>query len=474
MAPDSTCELRMMFARAAANLRRAAASLVAALAAASLIVTPAAAQTGGLIRDAEIEQTLRAYTDPILVAAGLRAEDVDIYIIEDPSLNAFVTGGQNIFIHTGLILAAQNPNEIIGVIAHETGHIAGGHLMRSREAMKQAMGPAWISLGLGVLLIAAGAPDAGAAVMASSGQFAQGNFVRHTQAQESSADQAAITFLERTGQSSEGLISFFNRNLRPYEFAVRRVPPYAMTHPFTSDRVEALRPRVEAAQYRAAEDSDENWNRFRMMQAKLIGFLNTRAQTLARYPTSDVSQPARYARAVAYYRTSDLPAARAELDTLISESPNNPYYQELMGQILFENNRAAESVAFHRRSVELDPGQPLLLINLARATMAADGEQGAQEAVRLLQDAVAREPENAFAWRELASAREALGQRGLAELASAEQNYAVGNYPAALNFAERARRTLERNSVAYQRALDITNFAGEQMRDMAQNQRRGG
>src|SRR5262249_17389600 len=149
-----------------------------------------------------------------------------------------------------------------------------------------------------------------------------------------------------------GLITFFNRNLRPYEFAVRRIPPYMLTHPYTSDRVEALRPRVEAAEYRDAEDTPENWERFRMMQAKLVGFLNSRTQTLPRYPPTAPSQPARYARAVAYYRTSDLPAARGELDVLIAESPNNPYYQELMGQILFENNRAAESVAYHRRSVE--------------------------------------------------------------------------------------------------------------------------
>lgn len=445
---------------------------VAIAAAALAALAPGAAQAQGLIRDAEIEQTLRVYSEPLLTAAGLEADDVDLFIIEDSSLNAFVAGGQNIFVHTGLILAAERPNELIGVLAHETGHIAGGHLARSREAMRQAMGPAWISLGLGVLAMAAGAPQAGAALISGAPQFAQSNFVRHTQVQESSADQAAVAYLEATGQNGEGLISFFNNNLRQYEFQVRRLPPYLMTHPFTSDRVEALRQRVTAQAHYGAEDSEEYWTRFRFMQAKLYGFLMNRGQTLARYPVTDASQPARYARAVAYYRAAELPRAREELNVLMAESPDNPFFQELMGQILFENGRAEESVQYHRRSVELYPNQPLLLTNLARALTAAHGRDGAQEAIGLLQEAVRIEPDNAFAWRELAAAREEMGQRGLAELASAEQNYAIGNFPAALSFAERARRSLEQNTPSFQRATDIALFASEEVRDQAEE--RGG
>jgi predicted Zn-dependent protease len=432
-------------------------------------VAPAAAN--GLIRDAEIEQTLRIYGEPIFEAAGLKPEDIHIYIISDPSLNAFVAGGQNLFLHTGLLLAADNPNEIIGVMAHETGHIAGGHLARSRAAMHQAMGPAWISIGLGVLAIAAGAPDAGAALIAGSGQMAQANFVRHTQVQESAADQAGMTYLEQTGQTGEGLIDFFNNNLRPYEFATRRIPPYMMTHPYTSDRVESLRRRVEAAPHHNAVDTPDNIRRFQFMQAKLIGFLNTQGQVLSRYPTTDHSQPARYARAVAYYRASDLAQAQGELRSLIQDDPRNAYFQELMGQILFENGRAAESVPFHRRSVQLAPNQPLLIINLARAVIAAQGRDGADESIRLLEQALAIEPDNAFGWRELASARELRGDRALAELASAEQRYATGDFGAAVNFAERARRTLPAGTPAYQRASDIASFAGEEMREQAQ--RRG-
>ncbi len=446
-------------------LSRQLAALAIALGVLIMAATPASAQ--GLIRDAEIEDTLRAYTNPLFEAAGLEPSDIDLYIVNDPSVNAFVAGGQNIFVHTGLILAADTPNEVIGVLAHETGHIAGGHGARRSQDIQRAIGPMLLSIGLGVLAIAAGAPDAGAALISGSQAFAMGDIVRHTQVQESSADQAGAQYLPATGQSGRGLITFFNTQIRPYEFMVRRAPPWMMTHPYSSDRVEALRQRVQASPYYDTPDSEDYVRRFRFMQAKLVGFIQTQGQTLARYPMRDTSQPARYARAIAYYRVSDLPRARAELDVLLQEDPDNPYFQELMGQILFENGRAAESVPYHRRSLELAPNQPLLQINLARALTAAQGRAGTDEAIELLQSAVAREPENAFAWRELAAARALRGEEGLAELASAEQNFAIGDYGAALSFAERARRSLPRNTPSYQRANDIVTFAGNEMRDRA-------
>lgn len=440
---------------------------------------PSPAHAQGLIRDAEIEDTLRVYTNPLLEAAGLNPADVDLYIVGDPSINAFVAGGQNIFIHTGLIMEATSANEVIGVLAHETGHIAGGHgVRRSQFASNQALGPMLISLALGVLAIAGGEPGAGAALISGSQQFAMSSFVQYTQAQEASADQAGLSYLEGTGQSGHGLISLFNRELRPYEFRTRRVPPYLQTHPYASDRVEALRRGVDAGSHRDEPDTPDNARRFRFMQAKLVGFTRTEAQTLSRYPLSDISAPARYARAVAYYRVSDLAKARGELEVLIRDEPNNPYYQELMGQILFENGRAEESIAYHRRSVELAPGQPLLQTNLARALVQARGRQGADEAIELLRQVTATEPDNAFAWRELAQARNERGEEALAELASAEQNFSMGDYGLALSFAERARRTLPHNTPDFQRANDIVTFAGaevqERMRDQPAGRRRPG
>ena len=446
----------------------------AALACGVLFGAAGQAHAQSLIRDAEIEQSLRVYTEPLLTAAGLNPGDVHLYVVNDPSINAFVAGGQNIFVHTGLILAADTPNEVIGVLAHETGHIAGGHLARNREAMNQSLGAALISIGLGVIAMAAGAPDAGAVLISGSQGIAMGNFVRHTQVQESAADQAATQYLEATGQSGRGLIDFFNKNIRPYEFAVRRAPPWMMTHPFSSDRVESLRQRVTAgAHYDTPEDADFV-RRLAFMQAKLVGFIQSEGQTLARYPISDTSQPARYARAVAYYRASQLPRARAELDSLIAEDPRNPYFQELMGQILFENGRAAESLPFHARALDLAPNEPLLQINLARALNTAQGRAGSERAMSLLRQAIDREPDNAFAWRELAVAHDLRGEQSLAELASAEQNFALGDFGAALSFAERARRNLPRNTPDYQRALDIATFAGQEMRDRAEQRGRSG
>ncbi len=455
-----------MAATLLSSLGRGAVGAVAALGAFAVM----AAQTASaqpLIRDAEIEDTLRVYTNPLLDAAGLRHDDVKILIVNEDNVNAFVAGGQNIFVNTGLIVRAETPNEIIGVLAHETGHIAGGHLSRSREAQGQAMGPMLISIGLGVLAIAAGAPDAGAALIAGSQGFAMANFVRFTQTQESAADQAGANFLERSGQSGRGLISFFDSQIRPYEWQTRRAPPWMMTHPFSSDRVEALRQRVSAAPHRDAVDTPENIRRFQFMQAKLIGFIRSEGQVLSRYPLRDTSAPARYARAIAYYRNAKLDQARAELDVLIAGEPRNPYFQELMGQILFENGRAAESVPYHRRSLEFAPGQPLLQVNLARALVAAEGRSGSDEALRLLADAVRKEPDNGFAWREMATTRYERGEEPLAELASAEASFTVGDYSSALNFAERARRALPRNTVDYRRADDIVNFAGNEVRERA-------
>jgi len=452
------------FATALKNCARGVAALVSTLLFSFALAGQAAAQS--LIRDAEIEDTLRVWTDPLLVAAGVRPEEVHIYIVNDDSINAFVAGGQNIFVHTGLVLEAQNPNEVIGVLAHETGHIAGGHLARSREAINRSLGTALISIGLGVLAIAAGAPDAGAALIGGSQAFAMGTFVRHTQVQESAADQAALNYLEASGQSGQGLLTFFSRELRPYEFMVRRAPPYVLTHPYTSDRVESLRQGIDRAEHRNATDTPDNVHRLEMAQAKLIGFIRNQGQTLARYPATDTSEPARYARTIAYYRVNRLPDAQRELNSLIAEEPSNPYYQELMGQILFDSGRAAESIPYHRRSLELVPNQPLFQINLARALTAAHAQDGADQAVLLLQAALAQEPDNAFAWRELAQARNLQGNEPLAELASAEQNFAIGNYPAALSFAERARRSLPRNTVSYQRASDLVNFSIEHVREM--------
>ncbi|NDC57363.1 MAG: M48 family peptidase [Alphaproteobacteria bacterium] len=426
--------------------------------------TPSAASAQSLIRDAEIEDTLRVYSDPIFRAADLEPKDIKIYIVQDSSLNAFVSSGQNVFFHTGLIMTADNPEQLKGVIAHETGHIAGGHLTSNAKAAERAMVPAMVSIGLGVLAIAAGAGDAGAALIAGSQQFAMASFVRHTQVQESTADQMAVTFLEKTGQTPDGLIEFFDRQLRQYEFAQRRVPPYLMTHPLTSERVQALRARVDVSPFKDAKQSAEDLHRFAMMQAKLRGFLNEPGRTFRDYPAKDVSLPARYARAVAAYRVPDTGQAVKETQALITAEPNNPYFHELLGQILFESGKAKESVEPYRRSVALKPGSPMLEVGLARSLTAANGKAGADEAIALLQRSVTTEPDNAYAWREMANAYAAKGDETMAKLATAEEAFSVGNYPRARYFAEVAKKGLTEGTAAYRRASDIALVAENETR----------
>jgi len=378
-------------------------SLIAALIA---CLATAGAHAQGLIRDTEIEHTLRDWTDPILDVAGLRPDDVDLYIINDPSLNAFVANGKNIHLHTGLIIAAESPGQIKGVIGHETCHIACGHTITRTRAAEVSMRPALVSIGLGVLAMAAGAGDAGAALIASSQQFAALNFFKHTRAEEAAADQAAVAYLEQLGQSPRGLVEFFENYRYQEVLSEARRYPYFRAHPLASERIRTTRQLAEETGLMDVEPDPETVREFEMMQAKLIGFLEPAAQVYREYPRSDDSAPARYARAIAAMQAADISTALSQVNSLIEQSPDNPYFHELKGQILFESGRVEESVGPHKRANELMPDQPLLLINLGRSLIAR-GEPGdiaaGEEALR---DALIAEPHNAFAWQNLAIALE--------------------------------------------------------------------
>ncbi len=436
-------------ARTPRNLALAAALAVLAIG----LPQHSAAQT--IISDTEIEDMLRDFSDPILRAADLRPEDVRIHLIADREINAFVTGGQQIFFHTGLITESETPEELMGVIAHEVGHIAGAHLARRGEAASAAWAPTLLAIGLGVLAIAAGAPDAGAALIAGSQQFGFASLIAYNQTQESAADQAGATFLETAGISSEGLLKFFE-NFRYQEvLSNARRFQYFRTHPLSSDRIEALRDRVERSSYTGYRLNNDEQMRLDMAKAKIIGFLEPPSTTYGVYPESDQSLPARYARAVASYRAPDLRRALALTDALIAEQPENPYFLELKGQILFEFSQVTNSIAYHERAVELAPNKPLLMIALARSLAESPDRKDIPRAVELLEGAIRIEKDNAFAWGELAKAYDAMGRPGDARLATAEQAFAVGVSPRAFVFARRSLEHLEAGTPAWQRAQDI-------------------
>ncbi|MEQ9314798.1 MAG: M48 family metalloprotease [Henriciella sp.] len=433
----------------------------------------AGANAQSLIRDAEIETTLREWTDPILEVAGLKPNDVGLYIINDPSLNAFVANGQRIHLHTGLLIAADTPGQIKGVIAHETCHIACGHSVSRSRAASVASRPALVSIGLGVLAIAAGAGDAGAALIASSQQFAALNFFVHTRAEEGQADAAAISYLSELGESPAGIVEFFEKFRYQEVLSEARRFPYFRSHPLASDRIRTTRTLAEETGLMDLPTDPKTQREFDLMQAKLIGFLEPLARVYQNYPIGDDSEAARYARAIASMQTADLTATLKEVDSLLEEFPENPYYWELKGQALFEMGKASDSVEPHAKSLEFLPDHPLLLINYARSLIARDDEGDLEAGEEALRDALIKEPDNSFAWSQLAIALEKQGRRPQAELATAESAYHIGDYQRAYIFAQRALQDLPKESFDARRAADIRNATDPALPENRDYWRRG-
>lgn len=422
-----------------------------------------AAYAQSLIRDTEIEETLRDFSEPLLRAGGLDAKAVDLYIVNDDTLNAFVTRGQKIFLHTGLILESQNPNQLKGVIAHEAGHIVGGHLVRSDQGYKSAYGSMLIAAGVGLAAILAGEGGAGAAILGGATQFGGLKVLAYTRVNESAADQYAAQFLERTGQSGTGLIKFFEKFRYQEMLSQAKRYPYFLSHPLSSQRIDALREVVDESPHTEVLDSAEDIYRFDMTKAKLIGFLEGQQVVFSKFPLSDTSDPARYARAVAFYKGADLKNALKEIDALIETAPQNPYYHELKWQILYESGRGSDSIAPMKRAIELKPDAPLFKISLAQAYLEAADHQNTDEAVKLLKSALVTEPKNSSAWYYLSQAYSKNNQEALAKYATAEQSFSMGNYSRALSFAKRAQQDLSRGIPQWRRASDIVAISEIQL-----------
>ena len=433
--------------------------LTLALTFSPLLAGPAEAARISLIRDAEIENTIETYATPLFKAAGLDAEAVRVHIVRDSSLNAFVAGGMNLFLNTGLLLAAETPGQIIGVIAHETGHIVGGHLARTEEALRGASTLAILSYVLGAAVVAAGSGAGAGAVILGSQGVAQQTMLNYTRTQERAADQFAVTVLDRTHQSAEGLARFLEVLSNQEALLSLRQDPYLRTHPLTIERITFIRHHVETSPYSANKPPAEWVAKFKRMQGKLFGFLKPAAQTFARYPESDRSVEARYARAVAHFRRGDLDAGLAEIDSLLAKSPDDPYFHELKGQMLFENGHVAEAVAPYRRAVALAPDVPLLRAGLAQALIETGKDEALAEAASNLEAAVRRDPRMPRAWRLLAIAYGRTGKPGASALASAEFTFRVGRYGDAVAFAKRALKHLPAGSPGALRAEDVQSAA---------------
>jgi predicted Zn-dependent protease len=421
----------------------------------SLAITGTAAAQS-FIRDTEIEADIRTMVTPIWKAAGLEPSALHIYLIEDKQLNSFVAGGQNEFINTGLIMRAATPNQLLGVLAHETGHIAGGHLTRAQQAMRNASIEGIIATVLGAAAAVVGRN--GAALLGAQG-VAERAFMQYSVGQEAAADQAALKFLDRAGLSSRGLLQFFQILEGEELLTGASQDPYLRTHPLTSQRLEYVRNHVERSRYSDVPDSPANIEMLKRIKVKLGAFLSPPSTTLATYPEKDQSVLARYARAIAYYRIPKLDKALPIIDGLIHDFPKDPYFRELKGQMLFENGRIADAVHPYEEAVRLAPEAPLLRISLAQTYIEANDPKMNKRAIAYLNDALRSEDKETNGWHLLATAYGRDNQMGMAALALAEEGLSAGKKKDATQQASRAKALLLKNSASYSRAEEIEREA---------------
>ncbi len=398
----------------------------------------------------------------MLRAAGLAQQNIRIVVINDRSFNAFVADGHRIFINTGVLSDATTPNEVIGVLAHETGHIAGGHLAKLREQLRNASTQSILAtvIGVGALVAAAqsgssNATNAGMAAGTAPQEMIRRSLLSYVRGQEEAADKAGVKFLTATGQSPKGMYETFKRMADQVLFSARFADPYMQSHPMPAERVAALADLAKASPFWEKKDPADLQLRHDLMRAKLSGFIDRPDTVARRYPASDTSLPARYARAISAYKHSDLRGAVSQIDGLIQAQPNNPYFHELKGQALLESGQAAAAVAPLRHAAQLAPNPALIQIMLAQALIASKDSKAAEDAVKLLRAALAKEPESPDAYTQLAMAYGHKGDLGEADLASALAAVMRGDARTARDLATRAKSRFPVGSPGWVKADDI-------------------
>jgi predicted Zn-dependent protease len=443
--------------------KRLVATVLAGAVAMAATAPPARAQSGerlALIRDTEVETTIRTFATPLWKAAGLSPSSVRIILVNDRALNAFVAQGQNLFINTGTLIRADSANELMGVIAHETGHMAGGHLARAPEAYRNAMITSLLAVALGVAGgLAGGNGGIGAAAATGGMSLAQRQMFAFTRSQEQAADQAGVTFLDQIGQSSRGFEEFMEILSHKEVLSSVQQDPYLRTHPLTSERVDFLRNHVAHSRYSDAPVPPEFERLDRRMRAKLAAFMDPPQHTLDVWSPRDTSVDARYARAIALYRIPDMAQALPVIDGLIRDYPKDPYFHELRGQMLFENGRIAEALPSYREALKLLPDAALIKIDFAQIELESNDNSLLADAENNLNVAVRTEPDMPDLWRLLAVAYGRGGQLGMAAMALGEQALLEGRRFDARDQARRALRLLPTGSPGWIKAQDVETQA---------------
>ncbi|MBT4890998.1 MAG: M48 family metalloprotease [Rhodospirillales bacterium] len=418
------------------------------------------ANTISLVRDAETENIIESYAKPLFKAAGLDPDAVRIHLVMNPKLNAFVSGGQNIFIHTGLLSTAKQVGQVIGVIAHETGHIAGGHLLRSAQAIDNAktmdLITTLIGVGAGIL---AGRSDIATASTAGNPQLGIRSFLKFSRTQESSADHAALRILEDTGQSARGLSEFMKLIENQELLSASRQDPYLLTHPLSRERVATIEEHLRKSTYTDTPYPEALQIQHERIRAKIIAFSSPLAIVLQHYPESDDSVWARYARAFAYYRLPDLKKAVILIDELLTDYPDDPYFYELKAQMLFEHGHVLDAIANYQRAVDLAPPSDVLYLELGQAQLASERENLLESAEKNLQSSLKLKRNSSFAWRQLAIAYGRQNKMGRYHLALAEEALLKKHIDEALKHAEHAEPLFKKDTKEWLHAQDIAAAA---------------
>lgn len=423
-----------------------------------ICLLPFRAQAEGLplIRDAEIEYTLRTFANPVFRIAGLNPQSIHLFIVNSDEINAFVAGGSNMFIHAGLILAADKPDMLIGVMAHEAGHIAGGHLAQGAEKLKDAQLGSILSYVLGAAAaVATKKPELGAAVITGGSTSAQRVFLAYSRSNEDAADQAALKFMDSLNISSSGLYDMFVKLQRNERLHPSSPDPYLLTHPLSSSRIELVRNHIEQSKIREGSYPASYDLPHQRMVAKLYSFMYSPEKTFQKYHKNDHSVPARLAHAVAYYKMPDLERSLEELDSLLKDLPKDAFIHELKGQILFENGKIQQALESYRKAIELRPDSALILTDLAKVELATNDASLLPSVINHLESANNIENTNSTTWRLLATAYGKNGDLGLSSLSLAEEALLDDNVDVADRETDRAQKNLKENSPGWLRAQDI-------------------
>ena len=434
-------------------------ALIALLSLQPLVRPAQAAESRIVIRDTEIETNIQSWSEGVINAAGMSTDQVRIILVQNPDINAFVAGGSNIFLYTGLIAKTENPDELVGVIGHELGHIAGGHLSRTSEVAENASFETIIAAILGIGAAFATGDGGAAAAGARIGQgLALNNFLAYSRVQESSADQAGFRFLETAGVNPTGLVTFLEKLGSQELLPTSQQSAFARSHPLSRERIEALSAKLETSSLRSRATPAAWDEQHRRITAKLVAFV-TPQQVVYLYPEKDQTIAAQYARTIAAYRTNKIDTALKGADRLIAQEPKNPYFHEIKAQMLFEFGRTAQAVTSYEKALSFAPDSGLIRTDLAKAMIESSGKspKTLQAAIAHLKRAQQDEPRSSQIKRLLATAYGRLGQEPQARVYLAEEALLQGRTKEARSLAKSAIAQLPPGAPELQRARDVIN-----------------